>query len=162
MNTLTQLRYYSLAGLATILVACQTAPPIDADKSASTATPDSVTEQSAGNQEFVWGGKILQTQNQQGSTEITILSYPLDKNQKPRLRRDSSGRFIAIYPGYLEPIDYAAGKAITVVGKLTGFRNGAVADADYAFPLLSVDNIQLHKAQDRMRIPFSIGVGIGL
>ena len=162
MNTLTRLRYFLLAGFIALLVACQTMPPIDADKSASTTTPDSVTEQGILNQEYAWGGKILQTQNQQGSTEITILSYPLDKNQKPRLRNDSSGRFIAVYPGYLEPIDYAAGKAITVVGKLAGFRKGAVADAEYVFPLLSVDHIQLHKAQDRMRIPFSIGVGIGL
>ncbi len=163
MNMTTVFRLLPALLVTVVLSACQTTPSIDPDDSASTVTPNQVQAESDVDQEYVWGGKILHVQNNPDSTELTVLAYPMDSNKKPRFRDSSSGRFIAVYPGYLEPIDYSAGNGIIAVGKLSGFRDGKVSGADYRFPLLQVDDLQRYSPRKGVgRIPFSIGVGIGL
>ena len=163
MNMQNLFRLSSALLVAVLLSACQTTPSIDPDDSASTITPNQLTAETDIGQEYAWGGKILQVQNNADSTEITVLAYPMDSNKKPRFSDSSSGRFIAVYPGYLEPIDYSSGNGIIAVGNLSGFRGGKVSGADYRFPLLQVDDLQRYSPRKGVgRIPFSIGVGIGL
>ncbi len=144
------------------LSACQS-NKLNSNHSASTIEPRLTNEQTDINKEYLWGGEILAVENLQQTTELTIISYPLDRNEKPNYKKQSTGRFIASYPGFLEPTDYRTGQSITIIGTLQKFRDGKVAQADYQFPVLSADRMQLHaKASKGYRLPFTIGIGIGI
>jgi outer membrane lipoprotein len=112
-----------------------------------------------------WGGVIMESSNLEETTEIQVLAYPLKDNGKPDLDDLPDGRFIAIHPGYLETADYAKGRTLTLSGKVSGKRQGRVGKAEYAFPLIQADEIQLwpleSKGGSKSRVNFGIGVGSG-
>ena len=145
-----------------MLSACQSTPSNDSVKQTPETPAISITNSDIG-QPFSWGGEILETRNLTDSTELTIISYPLDKHNNPDYDETSLGRFIAAYPGFLEPTDYRKGRLIFVSGKLKEIRSGKVASADYNYPVLSVDEINLQKRKPKgLNLPFSIGIGIGI
>ncbi len=146
----------------TLLSACQS-NRLNIDNSAATSEPNLISAETDLNKKFLWGGEILSVENLHQTTELTIISYPLDRSEKPKYNKPSTGRFVAVYPGFLEPTDYHQGQSITIVGTLQELRNGKVAEADYLFPVLSTDQIKLHgKASRGYRLPFTIGIGIGI
>ena len=148
--------------ILTTLTACQS-NRLNIDNSAITNEPNLINEQTDINKKYLWGGEIIGVENLKQTTEFTIISYPLDKNEKPKYKKQSTGRFIAAYPGFLEPTDYHKGQLITIVGTLQELRNGKVSEADYQFPVLAADQIQLHgKASRGYRLPLTIGIGIGI
>ncbi len=156
-------RFSFLVGIVLLVAACQTAPSLDADRSASTMAPEKIDADTERGQEFLWGGQILEISNLTDRTEITILSYPLASNHTPNRSNPSTGRFIAVYPAYLEPLDYAPKRLISIIGTLSGFRDGKVSGASYTYPQINVTNLKLHRTTtERFAMPFSIGVGIGL
>lgn len=112
-----------------------------------------------------WGGVIVETLNKENSTEIQIIAYPLQDNGKPDLDAPPAGRFIAIQQGYLETADYRQGRRITLSGTLLGLRDGKVGEADYRFPLVNPNEMQLWpqeaSAEPKSRWHFGIGVGSG-
>lgn len=116
--------------------------------------------------QVIWGGRVVGVRNLPDHSEIEVLAYPLDSSQRPRFGATASGRFIAMLPGYAEPMDYPGGAPITVDGQLAGTRVGKVGQADYVFPL--VKTAQSHVwTPDEMRsghpnINFGLGVGVGI
>ena len=70
--------------------------------------------------EVVWGGRIVGVRNLPDSTEIVIEGYPLDGSQRPQLRKDSDGRFVAMLPGYVESHDFPQGRFVSIVGRISG------------------------------------------
>lgn len=159
-------RFGSLAALA--LVACAPAPIYQNATAAITATPSQVAqspERYAGNQ-VIWGGRIVQVSNFADHSEIEMLGYPLDTSQRPRVSDSGGGRFIAVMPGYVEPLDYPAGALMTLSGKLHGSRAGSVGEAAYVFPLVTVAQSHVwtpqEMAQGRNNVRFGIGLGVGI
>jgi outer membrane lipoprotein len=62
-------------------------------------------------------------------------------------------------------VDYAEGRAISVLGQITGVTVGAVGEAEYKYPAVDASDIHLwnENAQaDEPRVRFGIGVNIGL
>lgn len=112
-----------------------------------------------------WGGVIVETTNLETSTEIQILAYPLKENGQPNLNESPTGRFIAASQGYLESADYTKGRSITLSGTVSGIRQGKVGKADYSFPLVDPDEMQLWPVQttpdSKSRLHFGIGLGSG-
>ena len=150
-----------MAIIVSMVSACQSTSSDNIAESAQTNSID-VSQGDVG-QDFLWGGEILEINNFENTTEITILGYPLDKHDQPKYNKTSTGRFIAIYSGFLEPIDYRKGKLISVSGELTEIRSGNVASATYEFPVISINEHQLYKRKPRgLNLPFSIGIGIGI
>ena len=49
-----------------------------------------------------WGGTIIAVSNQRDSTELEVLAYPLTADGRPDVAAPSSGRFVAVRPGFLE------------------------------------------------------------
>jgi len=144
-----------------MLSAC-TKTKLNTDNTAQVSEPRLVSLEDDLNKTYLWGGEILTIENLKETTEITILSYPLDNNEKPKYSKQSTGRFIASYSGFLEPTDYNQGKLVTVIGSLKEFKQDKVEQADYQFPVLAVEQIKLQgKATNRYRLPISIGIGIG-
>jgi outer membrane lipoprotein len=116
--------------------------------------------------EVIWGGSVIQVRNFPDHSEIEILSYSLDSSQRPQLKGQALGRFIAVFPGYVEPINYPGGSLITVSGQLNGSRSDAVDQAAYVYPLVNVEQSHLWTAAEMRAghpdIHFGVGVGVGI
>lgn len=156
----------ALAALS--LAACAPAPIYPTSASAVIATPTQVglTPERYANGQVIWGGRIVQVKNYAHHSEVELLAYPLDGSQRPRANDSGNGRFIAVMPGYVEPLDYPAGGLMTVSGKLEGSRAGKVGEADYVFPLVQVAQSHVWTAEEmgrgRNNIRFGLGVGVGI
>lgn len=114
----------------------------------------------------MWGGVVIGSSNNTGSTTFEILSYPLDYLQRPDTNGRSTGRFLAVTEGYLEAADFPAGCRVTAIGTIGGTENGQIGDASYRYALLELDSAtDLHRwsAQDYYNSnPIGIGIGISI
>lgn len=159
------LRLLFAVSLPVAIAACAPAPIYKTAPSSVAATPQQVATSPGNfrNMQVVWGGQVISVHNFADHSEIEILAYPLDASQRPRLKEAATGRFIAIVPGFVEPINYPAGSLITLRGTLDGARSGDVGRADYTFALMH-SNAMHRWTPDEMRQGhpnISIGVGVG-
>lgn len=161
------LRLAAPAG-ALLLAACAPAPIYKATPDVANVPPAQVarTPENFGNATVIWGGQVVKVSNLADHSEIEILDYPLDSSQRPRPNDVGTGRFIAVIPGYVEPLDYPTGTLVTLKGHIQGVRTGKVGKADYAFPLVAVDAIHKWTADElrsrRSNVHIGLGVGIGI
>ena len=151
--------------LAALLGACAS-PPIETDLPPSTPAPSEVAADPDGTSGAVlWGGELLGSSNLDGATQFEVLAYPLDRRQRPMTGRPSQGRFLIIVDGYLETLDYADGRLVTVLGALDGTRDGTIGEARLVYPVVRSEELHLWRdAADgggRPNIGFGIGVSIG-
>ncbi|MGH8160233.1 MAG: Slp family lipoprotein [Rhodanobacter sp.] len=166
--TARSLRHAAAPLLALMLAACAPAPIYQNVPNAVVAVPAQVAqspERYAGG-EVIWGGRIVQVTNFADHSEVELLAYPLDSSQRPRANDSGNGRFIAVMPGYVEPLSYPPGALMTVSGKLNGSRAGKVGEADYVFPLVGVAQSHVWTAAEmekgRNNVRFGVGVGVGI
>lgn len=159
-------RLVSLLALPLLLAACAPAPIYPAHGSSFvSATPEQVATTPANfhGLQVVWGGRVISVHNLASTSEIEILAYPLDSSQRPRVRQPATGRFIAIVPGFVEPMEYPAGALVTLHGTIAGSRAGDVGQAAYTFA--TVDSQAMHRwTADEMRQGHpnvNVGIGIG-
>jgi len=151
-----------------MLAACAPAPIYKTTGAAVTAAPFQVAQspENFSNRDVIWGGRIVQVKVFADHSEIEVLAYPLDASQRPKANDSGNGRFIAVMPGYVEPLDYPSGALMTVDGKLGGSRAGKVGEADYVFPLVSVAQSHVWTADEmnkgRNNVRFGVGLGVGI
>jgi outer membrane lipoprotein len=86
--------------------------------------------------EILWGGRIVRVENLDRTTEVEVVSYPLDRHRQPRVEDPTQGRFLLVIPGFAEPFDYQAGRHLTVHGVIAGTRSGWVQEHEYPYPLV--------------------------
>ncbi|MFH7325795.1 Slp family lipoprotein [Desulfurivibrio sp. C05AmB] len=110
----------------------------------------------------LWGGPIIATRNLADYSEIEVLSYPLDSAQRPRTDRPHQGRFLLRQPGYLEELDYAPGRLVTVRGRLGSAAAGQVGEAPYTYPVVEVSDLHLWPLtrRDPAQPRFHFGIGV--
>jgi outer membrane lipoprotein len=87
-----------------------------------------------------WGGSILAVRNLPDSTEIEVLSRPLDRDGEPRADADGTGRFIARIAGFIDPAEYAEDRLLTVVGLIDGVETRDVGEYPYRYPVIAVSS----------------------
>ncbi len=160
---------HCIAGLIAgmLLSACAASPKLDTSAVNSQLTPAGASAGvSAPSGTIVqWGGQIIAVRNEKTMTVIEVLSYPLRHSGDPDERRSATGRFLTRYPGYLEPVDYASGRYITIVGELSGLDHTRIGDADYRLPVISARQVHLwpRRRSPRGFVPhIGVGVTIGL
>ena len=93
-----------------------------------------------------------------------MLSYPLKSNQQPDVNAGSTGRFIVRTNDFIEPVDYAAGRLLTVTGTLTSTASGEIGSATAEFPVMQADGIHLWprgSENTEPRVHFGFGFVIG-
>jgi len=157
-----------LSALLLGLTACAPPPIYKAAPGTVAATPTQVsqTPERFTHGQVIWGGSVVNVRNLPDRSEIEILAYPLDSSQRPILRSGASGRFIAVVPGYVEPMNYPGGAPITIDGQLGGTRVGQVGQASYVFPLVNVAQSHVWTAEEMRsghpNISFGVGVGVGI
>lgn len=144
------------------LAACATSQRFDTARYDAKSPPEDVAEnpEAYTDAAFLWGGVIVNSVNTQGGTQIEVLAYPLDSSQQPDPDRTPSGRFLAIDERYLETLDYAPGRLVTVGGAFSGTRSGQIGDATYVYPVIIPDRLRLWPKDSRRNEPqFHIGIG---
>ncbi len=95
-----------------------------------------------------WGGVILDTENKQDTSQLTIVAFPLKDNGQPRVSDQSTGRFIAIVNEFLEPLVYNSDREITVIGKLLRMETLDVGEFAYEYPVVEVQQYYLWPAEE--------------
>lgn len=111
----------------------------------------------------LWGGKILGVRNLADTTEVEIVAYPIDRAQRPDQNAPTQGRFILALAGYVEPLDFPAGRFVTLHGRVEGTRARVIDDRDFIYPLVVDANVHLWPVNfpyDQPRVSFGVGVGI--
>lgn len=87
---------WSIYLLSLLLVACSNLPPaIDNPPLVDISYPQAV--QAIGSYQSAqvrWGGVIIDVENEQTSSIVQVLSYPLNNYGRPRLGKPYEGRFI--------------------------------------------------------------------
>lgn len=98
----------------------------------------------------LWGGEIIQTLSQDnGTTLIEVLKWPLDWRDEPLETVSFHGEFLVLFK---EPVDlsrYKMGARVTVAGEILGSIQGkkikSVSDPTYRYPLLLCKQIHVWK-----------------
>lgn len=93
----------------------------------------------------MWGGVIAGTINRKNETIISVTQTALDLEKRPTERDNSKGRFLIYYPGFLDPIIYAKGREITVVGTIEGRSTQPIGDTMYEYPTVNAQALHLWK-----------------
>jgi outer membrane lipoprotein len=95
----------------------------------------------------LWGGQILDIQNEQDRTILHILQVPVDKYGEPGSADDSQGRFLAIFEKYLDGQVYKPGRKVTILGTIDGQREETLGQGGmkYRHPLIKGEFIHLWK-----------------
>ena len=152
------------------IAACAPAPLYKTGVSIVNATPEKRAG-SPGNfneAQIIWGGEVIQVENLASRTRIEVLAYPLDSSQRPRLKEPATGRFIAEYPGFLDPLNFPKGSLVTVRGQFTGTQAEPLGQSTYIYPMVFLRNNELHRwtpeemRQGHPNISFGVGVGVGI
>lgn len=151
--------------VAIFLSACATSPNFDTAGIDTSMTPKRAVDESQTLQgePVLWGGVVINSTNLKDSTQLEILAYPLDSNQKPNREQDPLGRFLAVHEGYLETADYAQGRLITVRGTFGDKRIGKVGESEYTYPVVNINQLHLWSKQDastESQVQFGFGLMI--
>lgn len=110
----------------------------------------------------VWGGQIIGVHNSEEGTELQVLAYPLDGGNAPKVDYDSVGRFVVYYPGYLEPLDYAPGRWVSLAGELDGWVLVEHRE-DYKRSVPAVQSAQIHLwPKDPYSWTQNLNLGVGI
>ena len=147
-----------------LLGGCASGPQFDEERFQTATTPASAAQipENFQGSEIMWGGIIIANNGTDSGSQLEILAYPLSSNQRPDTSKQPVGRFLVAQDSFLEPLDYAAGRRVTVTGTFTGVRDGKVGSADYTFPLVSAGDVHLWSQQDSTpRVNFGVGVTFG-
>ena len=67
-----------------------------------------------------WGGTVIEVENNNDSSRIQILSYPLNYYGRPQIKKKHQGRFVIQSKEFLDPAVYKKDAEITVAGTLYG------------------------------------------
>lgn len=160
------MRLAGIALLSLLIGACATSP---LDTGAETVAPlgpaHVLSGEAATGERVIWGGRIAATRNLADYTELTVVSYPLDRGDRPRLNAEPGVRFIVRQSGFLEPVQFAPGRYLSVLGQVAGLESAPVGEHWLDMPVLDSEQIHLWPAdvsrwQSQTR--FSVGVGIRL
>ena len=100
----------------------------------------------------LWSGVIISSVNLTEGTIIEVLQKPADMQGKPKDVDESEGRFLALYPGYLDVAIYNGGRKVTVAGEVQGKKIQRLGEIDYTYPLISAKEIHLWPVEKKDRV----------
>lgn len=131
-----------IALLSLTLTGCVSVPePLSGDLAVAPLA-DEVDESDIG-RTLLWGGTLIEARPGESSTCLELLARPLDAQRRPGLGDEAHGRFRACHGGFLDPEIFAAGREVTVVGRLATFEVDSVGEFPYRFPVLRTETVHL-------------------
>ncbi len=132
-----------LIGWLLLAAGCQSTASLPTANGPTPAELSASADPTVKGRRFTWGGTIVSVKNLADRTLLEIMAYPLDRKGRPRTDERPLGRFIADRKGFLEPMNYAPGRRVTVTGPMLGYTDGRVGEAPYRYPALQADKLEL-------------------
>ena len=106
------------------------------------------------------GGKIIENRASDTGSELVVLQLMLDGSHRPKNDDRSEGRFIVKTDQFLDPVVFARGALITVVGKVQGAEIRTIDRMAYTYPL--IQSLEIKKWPPSSQGPrFHFGIGVG-
>ncbi len=90
-----------------------------------------------------WGGTIASVENRAEETRVYVVARELYPSGRPRPADVSSGRFVALLPGFHDPVIFAPGRELTAVGVLQAATTARIGEFEYLYPVLSAETHRL-------------------
>ena len=162
MNT--SKHFIAFITLSLLLSACA-ASPFKMEGINQSITPQQTLSNSALlNSKVIWGGILIETRNFENTSQVELLSYPLDSGGEPIRSAQPQGRFLLKYTGFLEPAQYASGRWLSVMGTVQTSEAGKIGEADYQYPVINGEQIHLwsESSESDVQTRFHFGIGIRL
>ena len=94
------------------------------------------------------GGIIVDTVNKQEGTLLEVYDTALDRQGRPVHTDVSEGRFLALYPGFLDGVIYRKGRRVTLTGTVVGARAQQLGEIQYSYPYLLVKEIHIVRREE--------------
>lgn len=109
------------------------------------------------------GGSVARVRNTPTGAELEVVQLPLGSDDRPNEKGRSEGRFLALAPGFLDPLIYKPGRLVTLVGRVAGFTTRPLEGIDYTYPILETKELYVWRPEDPYApSPFHFGIGIGV
>ena len=102
----------------------------------------------------LWGGVIIESKNLKDGTRVVVLQKDLNRWGRPKESNESQGRFIVLYPGYLDTAIYRKDREITIAGEITGQKVMPIDEINYIYPVLSPREIHLWREVRKAEHPY--------
>ena len=97
-----------------------------------------------------WGGVIANVTNEKDTTVMEIVDFPLNKKGRPQESDLTQGRFLARFKGFLDPVVYAKGREITIIGPINKSSKGFINRFEYTYPEILVDSFRLWQIEKQI------------
>jgi len=164
MRTVTCKIWFPILVCSVLLAGCATSQPFPTQDLNLELTPREAVQlgDDADNEQVLWGGRVIDVRPLEQGTQLELLAYPLTRDQQPDLSRSSLGRFLVLHPDYLEPVDWAVNRLVTVRGRIDGIREGRIGEADYQYPMVVAEDALLWPERDSPRADTSPRVRLGI
>jgi outer membrane lipoprotein len=104
-------------------------------------------------------GTILRLENLKEGTLLEILGYPTTSRGFPDTGEPALGRFLLLYPGYLDALVFQPGRTVATAGRIVGERAMTVGETVRPQPLLHPLELKLLPENPTYYSPVHIGVG---
>lgn len=135
------MRHVVLALMLLSLGACVSVQ-FEGEEAAVQVEPRDADELAQDGDFVVWGGQIVAIFNAEEETELQVVGYPLNGSNVPQPDASSTGRFVVVHSGFLEPYDFAPGRWVSLAGQLDGTM--LVEQGDYSRSVPAVRSSQVH------------------
>lgn len=100
-----------------------------------------------------WSGVIAKVENNANNTRLEVVYFPGNESGRPKISDQTEGRFVAYINGFVDPMVYQQGKAVTALGQLAQPEAGMVDKFQYIYPVIQQAVVYLWpKQQDTTRV----------
>jgi len=115
----------------------------------------------------ILGGQIIETTVREKESWVQVLQLPLGARHAPDITAPSQGRFLVVYPRFVDPLIFEKGRKITVGGVVEGGRVITIGGRPYTVPSVIERETYLWRAGDDFAgtgsapaVRFGVGFGI--
>jgi len=146
MNLLKQTTSIAFLAFFMLLTACSSHIPAEIKQPVDDAPDILKTQLNPGRytgHNVRWGGTIINVENKQDTSWLSIVGFPLNSDGRPLESAESTGRFIAIVDEFLEPIVYTNNRVITFSGTFIKTESRKVGEFSYDYPVIEVKHYYL-------------------
>jgi outer membrane lipoprotein len=120
-----------LTGCASIPASLRDGPEHGPDPAQVQGTPEQYVGKAVR-----WGGVIAAVDNGPVESVVQVVSRPLSSAGRPLETDRTSGRFLVHVAGFLDPVVYASGRELTVVGQVEGVEQHNIGAYPYRYPVV--------------------------
>lgn len=83
-----------------------------------------------------WGGEVIEMRNLADHSDLLVLARTLGSEGRPQADGAILGRFIARFPGFVDPEAFPPGRQLTLSGEILGVETHKVGAYPYRYPVV--------------------------